>query len=133
MTVYASYSFYTENFNKTETALPESAFLFYAKKATQIMKQYIGLNVDESNIPEEVSMCCCEIAEYLNDFENSSATKNIRSGVSSESVGGWSVSYGTTSTDLSAQSRVAISGIIDLWLSESGLLSQQIKRGGLRC
>lgn len=133
MTVFADYLFYTTEYNTSETALSEQPYLFFAKKATMIIDNFTGGNIDKNNPPEEVKMCCCELAEHLNSFENSSATKNIKSGISSESVGGWSVSYGTSYSDYTAQSKSEIESIISLWLSNTGLLSLSIKRGKLRC
>ena len=133
MTVFAEYHFYKTEYNTTETALFEQPYLFYAKKATMIIDNFTGGNVDKSNPPEAVKMCCCELAEYLNSFESSSATKNIKNGISSESVGGWSVSYGTNYSEYTAQSKEEIESIISLWLSNTGLLSLSIQRGKLRC
>ena len=133
MTVLADYLSSTTDYNTSETALSEQPYLFFAKKATMIIDNFTGGNVDKSDPPEEVKMCCCELAEYLNSFESSSAPRNIKSGISSESVGGWSVSYGTNYSEYTAQSKKEIESIISLWLSNTGLLSLSIQRGKLRC
>lgn len=89
MKAYASESYYIGVYLCGREPDISAAFDFYAMQATSLMKRYILDNVDENDIPEEVKMCCCELAENIFKAEQDGGTQ----GVSSESVGGWSKSY----------------------------------------
>ena len=63
MKAYASESYYIGVYLCGKEPDISAAFDFYAMQATSLMKQYTLDNVDENDIPEEVKMCCCELAE----------------------------------------------------------------------
>lgn len=130
MQIYADYSFYHNTYKGS--LISESAFNLYAIKATKIIQDYTFGNVPDV-IPEEVKYCCCEIADALSEYQNSNAVKSIESGVSSESVGGWSVSYGSDNSAVATAFKRKISDIINVWLSDTGLTSSAVKRSGYRC
>lgn len=66
MKAYANESYYIGVYLCGKEPDISAAFDFYAMQATSLMKQYTLNNVDENDIPEEVKMCCCELAgEYL--------------------------------------------------------------------
>jgi hypothetical protein len=119
MISYTTHNYYTCKYLQGRTAVICAAdFPFWAQKATQEIKRYTGNNVDEiAAIPDEVQMCCCEVAEYLYKQKNSGHDENI----SSEKVGEFSVSYvsGQTAEDIK---RSTIKGIIYNWLAMTGLL-----------
>ena len=72
MTVFADYDFYKKEYLCGKSAVIDTAsFDFYARKATQRIKVFTFDNIDESNIPEYVKFCCCEVAELLYKDENS--------------------------------------------------------------
>ena len=96
-------------------------FLFYARSATQKIRLYTCDNIDENNIPECVKMCCCELAEKLYSYEQSD-----NDGVSSESVGGWSKSYESTSNK-QRNLKSDIREIVYKWLSNTGLLYRGLR------
>ena len=75
MTVFADYDFYINKYLSGRNAAVSAAdFTMLARKATQKIKVFTGSNVDESNIPECVKMCCCEITELL--YKRSNITKS---------------------------------------------------------
>ena len=117
MVSYANESFYLGDYLCGKGAAITAAFDFYARAATQKIKLYTHDNVDDTDIPEAVKMCCCEVAELLYRNDND----GTQSGVSSESVGGWSKSYE------SAEARermlnVKVKEIVCKWLTGTGLL-----------
>lgn len=120
---YADISFYINTYKPKENMMISAAdFSFYARKATQIIKQYTGQNIDENNIPECVKFCCCEIAEILAESDKLSQNHG---GKSSESVQGWSVSYESKEQTLQAM-QTKIKGSVYSWLSGTGLLYRGI-------
>lgn len=120
---YVDVSFYINTYKpKKNIAISAADFSFYARKATQTIKQYAGRNIDENNIPECVKFCCCEIAETLAESDKLSQNQN---GKSSESVQGWSVSYESKEQTLQAM-QTKIKGSVYSWLSGTGLLYRGI-------
>ena len=90
MTVYADQTFYTQEYLQGRSAkVPAADFPFYARNASAAINSYAGAFPDD-NIPEEVRLCCCEIAELLCTGDTSEASK--KAGIASESVQGWSQS-----------------------------------------
>lgn len=120
---FADEKFYTDEYNiEGRKAVIDTAFAYFARLATQEIKRYTGSNVDEYNIPEAVSMCCCEVAELVYKNEQLAANSN---GVSSESVGGWSKSFESSeSRKLSFDN--AVRDCVYKWLSGTGLLYRGI-------
>ena len=120
MTAYANYSFYTDEYLSGRAAAVTSAdFSFYANNASKIIDRYTFSHVDPDNVPEEVKMCCCELAELAYKSENSKAA--VKNGIASESVQGWSQSY-ESSDSRRLSLRSAQRDCIFKWLSGTGLL-----------
>lgn len=123
MTVYADEEFYKKEYLCGKKAVIDTAFLFYARSATQKIKLYTCENVNEESIPESVKMCCCELAErlYTADREQSESGN-----ITSESVGGWSKQYESTEK---RQQRLdkATHDIVYKWLSGTGLLFRGLR------
>lgn len=126
---YADEEFYTNEYLAGRKAVITTAFPYYAREATQYIKQYTGRNIEENNAPECVKMCCCEIAELMYRDERTEAENG---GVSSESVQGWSKSYESTETRKTAL-RNAQRECVYKWLSGTGLLCSKVKRSMRRC
>lgn len=123
MNIYADFSFYIDMYKpKKDMAISAADFSFYARKATQIIKQYTGRNINENNIPECVKFCCCEIAEILAESDKLSQNQG---GKSSESVQGWSISYESKEQTLQAM-QTKIKSSVYSWLSGTGLLYRGI-------
>ena len=115
MTNYADYAYYTGTYKGV--VIDAASFDLYSRQATQEIRKYTFNRVDVEDIPDDVKMCCCELAEYLYKQKNSGHDENI----SSEKVGEFSVSYvsGQTAEDIK---RSTIKGIIYNWLAMTGLL-----------
>lgn len=121
---YADEEFYKSEYLAGRKAVITTAFPYYARSATQYIKQFTGRNVDENNVPECVKMCCCEIAELIYRDERTEAENG---GISSESVQGWSQSYESTETRKTALSS-AQRACVYKWLSGTGLLFSGVRR-----
>lgn len=120
MDAFADSRYYSEIYLSGREAVVDTAsFAFYARKATQEIKRYTGQNVNESNLPDCVKLCCCEVAELLYSAEKAASAHN--SGVTSESVGSWSVNYGSAQENAAGLHR-NIRAAIYRWLSGTGLL-----------
>lgn len=124
MKAFADHAFYVTDYlcGREAVISASAAFGYYAMQATSLIKQYTLDNVDENDIPDEVKMCCCELAENIFKAEQESAAQ----GVSSESVGGWSRSYESTEARRQNADR-AVHDIVYKWLSGTGLLYRGVK------
>lgn len=123
MTVYADYDCYiNEYLCGKEAVIDTASFDFYARQATQKIKQYTFDNVPE-NIPYSVKMCCCEIAELIFNDEK----KSNRTGITSAKVGDESYSYESTESQRQLLSKNIKSAIYS-WLSDTGLLYRGVKK-----
>lgn len=123
MTVFADENFYKEEYLCGRKAVIDTAFGFYARKATQIIQNYCCDNVDVEIAGERIKLCCCELAELLYTDEQSVS----QGGISSESVGDMSVSYE------SAESRKQllqknIRSVVYSYLADTGLLYRGVRR-----
>lgn len=117
MTVYADKEFYKNEYLCGRKAVIDTAFEFYARQATQKIKSYTFDNIDETNIPDCVRMCCCDVAELIFKFDKSSK----HNGISSESVGDQSVSYESTDSQMQTLHK-NIKSVVYSWLAETGLM-----------
>ena len=129
MSNYVDNSYYVNNYLQgREAVIPSTSFNFYGMKATNEIRNRI-FNV-VIIIDQDVKNCACEIAEFLyeEDMAKKSVMKNNEKGVSSESVGEYSVSYSTsTSDEYSAKNReVRISTIMRNWLGHKGLMNRGV-------
>ncbi len=89
MTSYIDYKFYKEEYGGN---MPESSFKRLSIEASAYIKKNTFNRIDEKDIPNEVKLCTCSIAEQLKKLEK-------REGKTSESVGSWSVNYQEGSKD----------------------------------
>ena len=122
MTNYADLNFYeNEYLDGKEAVIDTASFNNFARSATQLIKQYTFDSIDEGNIPEEVSMCCCELAELIFDNTNVSSGK-----IASEKVGELSVSYESSETLLKSFG-LETKNIIYKWLGNTGYLFRGVK------
>lgn len=121
MTAYTTYVFYETTYLQGRQAVLSTAdFPYFAMKATHIIKQYTNGTIDQNKpIDEVVQYCTCELAEYLfnqvSSQQNEASVKSL-SGITSEKVGEYSVSYASAQT-IEATKTSAIEGIIKTWLS----------------
>ena len=125
MTIYADFNFYTGEYLAGKSAsVTEADFTFYAREASRVIDEYTFGNIDPDNVPEEVRLCCCELAEAGFKAEHSEAAK--KDGIASESVTGWSQSYESSESRREA-SRKAQRDIIRKWFSGTGLLYSGVR------
>lgn len=118
--IYTDENFYKEKYLLGRKPVISTGFLFYARQASQIIDQYtFGRLKDtaEADIPGEVQMCCCELAEAECQMEKQ---KNASGGKTSEKIGTYSVSFGSAAETANA----AVSErreIVMKWLANTGL------------
>ncbi len=122
MVIYADENFYKKEYLQGKAAVITAAFPYYFRKASQIVKKYVLDNIDDENPPEEVRMCCCEIAELAYKQDQTAQSD----GVSSESVQGWSKSYESTESRRNAFDK-AVKECVYKWLGGTGLLYRGIR------
>lgn len=115
MTNYADITYYTGIYKGA--VLDAASFDLFARKATLIIRQYTFNRINDNNIPDEVRMCCCELAES----EYSQDKVKTGNGIASEKVGDYSVSYVSTA-DTEALNKSKQAEIINNWLLMTGLL-----------
>lgn len=112
---YADYDYYINDYLHGQEAMSKDSFDFYAVKATKVIERYTFGCVE--TVTDDIKSCCCELAENM-QAETKSAE---HSGVTSEKVGDYSVSYAASAderTERSAECR----RILRLWLGNTGLL-----------
>ncbi len=116
---YADYSFYQSNYLSGKTAVIDSTvFSFFERKAENYIRQHTFNRISDSTV-DSVKMCCCELTElYFNEDKELQA---LSSGIKSEKVGEYSVSYDDkiAVTNSYNQKKYAC---INEWLSNIGLL-----------
>ncbi len=121
MTNYADFAYYTSTYKGA--VLDTASFDLWARKATLIIRQHTFNRVRDSNIPDAVKMCCCELAEAEYSHDKTEDSGNV----ASEKVGEYSVSY----VDKEKQESIyqaEVGRIISLWLLDTGLLYRGICR-----
>ena len=92
MTLYADFNFYQNTYKGT---MGENDFTKQIAKASAKIKAMTFGRIDESNVPDEVKYCACDLADKCYVASRSE-------GKQSETVGAHSVSYangGTTSQE----------------------------------
>ena len=115
MTNYADYAYYTDTYKGA--VIDAASFDSYAAKATQTIKLYTFNRIVDDNIPEEVKMCCCELAEYLYKQDNKDHDEDVQS----EKKGEWSNTY-VSGKEAEEIRQIKIREIIYNWLAMTGLL-----------
>lgn len=116
---YADENFYTQSYLCGKEAVIHTAFDFYSRKASTVIRTFTGNNIDENNIPDCVRMCCCELAETLFRYEK--LLNGNTTGMTSQHIGDLSVNYESAENLRKSQSD-EIRQIIYRWLSGTGLL-----------
>lgn len=123
---YADIDFYREEYLLGRTPkIPEKEFLHWAMLASGIIRNHTFGRIDGlSNVPDEVGMCCCEVAEKLYSVE---ATKE-ENGMVLQSYGndGETGTYKVDDVSEDAVSRKTME-IIRKWLLYTGLMYCGVK------
>lgn len=120
---YADEGFYTDRYLLGRKPAISAGFDFYARQASQIIDHYtFGRLENVAKIPEAARLCCCELAEteYAREKQRKDA-----GGKTSEKIGTYSVSFGTTGESNSAFTREQ-RAIVMKWLGNTGLCYQGV-------
>lgn len=124
--IYADETFYKEKYLLGRKPVISTGFLFYARRASQTIDQYTFVRLKdtaEADIPEEVKMCCCELAEA--EFRSEKQKKDS-GGKTSEKIGTYSVTFGSASESSNAAANERRS-IVMKWLAQTGLCYQGVR------
>lgn len=126
MEAYADWKYYSDKYlSGREAVIDAASFPFYALKASQEIRRYAGHSLEGAAPPDCVRLCCCEIAELLYSADKKTAENGA--GVTSESIGSWSVSYDTAEQKAKALCD-GIRASVYRWLSGTGLLYLGVER-----
>lgn len=113
---YVDYSYYTDTYKGS--AIPETAFGNLILKAEGLVNTYTFNRISEiMPYMDKVKMCCCELAELILSHE----TELGKGSITSEKVGGYSVTYADTEK-LKESFKDNTRDIIYRWLLLTGLL-----------
>ncbi|MBP3272606.1 MAG: hypothetical protein J6M17_10345 [Ruminococcus sp.] len=123
MTIYADENFYASEYLAGKKAVITAAYTYYFREASRIIDVYTFGNVSAEDVPDEVRMCCCELAEQICAYD---AEQEDSNGKSAESVQGWSVTY-ASAAEKKAQLDSRQRDIICKWLSGTGLLYSGVR------
>ncbi len=123
---YADFEFYKNRYLLGRTPkIPDADFSYWAMLASGEIRQRTFGRIDAlDEVPEEVGMCCCEIAEKMYSVESA----KDESGMILQSYGN-DGETGTYKTDELSESGVrrSISKAIRKWLGNTGLLYCGVK------
>lgn len=121
--IYVDEEFYKNKYLLGKKPVISTGFDFYARSASQIIDQYTFDRLNElTDIPEEVRMCCCEVAEA--EFRREKRREEA-GGKTSEKIGTYSVSFGSVKEAAEAVNREQ-RNIILRWLGGTGLCYQGV-------
>lgn len=112
-----NYTFYVDKYlSEKEAVLDAASFSFWERKACNVVRNLTFGNIDETaEVPENVQMCVCEVAELLKTQEQQAKT----TGLASEKVGDYSVSY-RVQTD--KEKKTETYNVVSEWLENTGLM-----------
>lgn len=121
MLQYSDSAFYKDEYlcGRSEV-IPSSEFAYWSMQATSKIREKTFGNIDQmDDIPDEVQMCCCEVAEKIYRYE---AAKG-ENGMVLQSYGN-DGDTGTYKTDDYSQEKIdkSIDSIIRRWLLHTGLM-----------
>ena len=122
--IYVDEDFYKDKYLLGRKPVISAGFPFYARQASQMIDRYtFGRLTNVADIPEEVRLCCCELAEA--GCRQEKAEKES-SGKTSEKIGTYSVSFGSAQEQDDAKTRREHQ-IIMKWLEHTGLCYQGVE------
>lgn len=115
--IYADEIFYTETYLSGRKPVIRDGFSFYAREASKIIDRHTFHRLSPAGqVPEDVRMCCCELAEQCFRAEQ----QKKEAGKTSEKVGTYSVTFASGS-ESNQSDRKEKQGIVMKWLSGTGL------------
>ena len=123
MQVYVDETYYINDYLKGRKPVITTGFPFYAQSASQVIDRYTFSRLKNVvEIPDEVQMCCCELAESEYRREKQ---QNESGGKTSEKIGTYSVGFSSAQESATATSREQ-RGIVMKWLADTGLCYQGV-------
>lgn len=130
---YANYSYYSGTYSGS--MIPEEQFDYYSARASEYIDQQTYDRIS-AEVPEEltnkVSSCCCELAENLYRFSAASSGSENNggavSGIASEKIGQYSITYRSAAENISAMLNGSGAGLLDLLYS---VISKHLSSTGL--
>jgi len=111
---YADYTYYAGTYGGA--VIDTASFTLCANKATAKIKLHTFNRVSDDAVPDEVKMCCCELADAIY-----TAYKSRHPGKTAEKTGEASVSY-ESDVNIDAKLEADTINIINNWLAMTGLL-----------
>lgn len=127
MKIYADIEFYKNRYLLGRASkVPDSDFAYWALLASGEIRQQTFNRVDDlEEIPEEVEMCCCELAEKMYSIEFAKG----ENGMILQSYGNDGETGTYKTDDLSeAGIRKSMGQIIRKWLANTGLMYCGVER-----
>lgn len=121
MLEYADKSFYLNEYRcGIDDGIAGDRFPYYSRRATKEIRARTFGNIDESaELPDEVKMCCCEVAEKLYDLDRAKGENGLILQVySNDGESGTFLTMDMTTDGLSG----AIDLIVRSWLLSTGLM-----------
>ncbi len=117
MTAYADYAFYTDEYlGRIITA--EKDFAYFAMRATEMIDIKTFGRIEEAT--DAVKRACCAVADEL--YSSDTARAKASSGISSESVDGYSVSYRAYDAKCADESAKRVDDAVKRYLAHTGLM-----------
>lgn len=121
MKQYADFGFYSDKYlcGRSEV-IPDTEFSYWSMQASSKIREKTFGNVDQmDSIPDDVQMCCCDVAEKLYRWESAKG----KNGMVMQSYGN-DGDTGTYKTDDYSQEAIdkSIDDIIRRWLLHTGLM-----------
>lgn len=122
--MYADYQFYLQSYLKGQEAVMDpGTFERYEENAARKIRRYTLRKSDAYTAGDEVKIAACAVAEKLHAMDKAYENANGRTGISSERVGEYSVSYsGNTFEDRSIAVKKETQRIMREILEPTGLL-----------
>lgn len=121
--MYADYSFYKDDY--FGNAISETEFNRLSARASAFLDYYTRGKAKNNADLTALKMACCAIAEQYKQAEEMQASAgNSGSGIKSESVGSYSVTYQTAAEAVSSAESVknTAAAIAQQYLADTGLL-----------
>ena len=123
MQAYTDEMYYINDYLKGRKPVITTGFHFYARSASQLIDRYTFNRLKAvPEVPEEVQMCCCELAESEYRMEKQQKESG---GKRSEKIGTYSVSFGSVQESAQAVAREQ-RNIVMKWLADTGLCYQGV-------
>lgn len=118
MGIYADNSFYTDEYLQGTNPTISAGFNYYARSASRIIDLYtFGRLEGVDDIPKDVKLCCCELAELI--FENEIQSRDTGN-KTSEKIGSYSVGF-SSKADRENAFKSKQYDVVIKWLGNTGL------------